>query len=265
MIKMVAFDLDGTLLDSSRSISRQNARSIRLAVEAGIVVVLASGRNVESIRGFWRDLGLQGPIVSCNGAYVLDAQGQELHHAAVEDGIRDELLVYAKEEGTAVTVYSRSRVLSGHRTAWSDLYAERLRNLVPEAVSGDELSRHEATKVLYCDAPERIREHRDRMWDTYSPQTYMTISEPEYLEFMALGVDKAHGLAILAKTLGIQREEVAAIGDYWNDLEMVRWAGFGGAPANAIDDVKAAADRVFASNDEAGASQFLDWIVYNRR
>jgi Cof subfamily protein (haloacid dehalogenase superfamily) len=263
MIKLIALDLDWTLLDSSRSISAQNAASIRRAVKKGVIVVLASGRNAKSIAQFWADLGLQGPVVSCNGAYVLDGEGKEIYHEAVEDDTRDRLVTYAEDADTHVAIYSRDVVVSSNANEWGDLYASRLRNIVPERVDPSRLRDYPATKVLFVDEPERIQAHKDLLGPEYGPITYMTVSEPEYLEFLAPNVDKSTGIKLIADAHGIKQSEVAAMGDYYNDLEMVRWAGYGGAPANAIEEIKAVADKVFGSNDDHAASQFIDSIVYN--
>lgn len=263
MIRMIALDLDGTLLDSSRRIPPENVAAIERALARGIEVVLASGRNAASLSAYWTALGRRGPIVSSNGAYVLDREGTELHHLALSDPLRDRLLAYGQENGLHTAVYSRNRILSSRRNPWAELYESRLHNATPEQVRPEDLSRLPATKVLFVDDPGRILEHRARLGPVFADTTYMTISEPEYLEFLSPDANKSAGVAALAERMGIAREEVAAMGDAENDLEMVAWAGFGAAPANAIDAVKEVADRVFASNEEAGASQFIDSIVYN--
>lgn len=260
---MIALDLDGTLLDSSRRIPPENAAAIERAIDRGIEVVLASGRNASSLVGYWQELGRPGAIVSSNGGYVLDREGRELHHRALDDRLRDRLLTYGEAESLHTAVYSRDRILSARRNEWSDLYESRLHNATPERVDSYDLGAVPATKVLFVDAPDRILEHRASLGPELADKTYMTISEPEYLEFLSPEANKAAGLAVLASSLGIAREEVAAMGDAENDLEMVQWAGFGAAPANAIGSVKAVAQRVFASNEESGASQFIDSIVYN--
>lgn len=263
MIKMIALDLDWTLLDSERKIPIENQAAIYRALDKGIVVVLASGRNASSIAQYWNDLDRRGPIVSCNGAYVLDPEGKEVHHEALEEELRDRLISYAEDADTHVALYSRGRVMSANANPWGDLYASRLRNLVPERVASSTMREFAATKVLFVDDPERIRTHQDLLGPDYGSITYMTVSEPEYLEFMAPTVDKSVGLRVLSEKLGILQSEVAAMGDGNNDVEMVEWAGFGAAPSNAREEVKAVADRIFASNDEHGVAQFIDSIVYN--
>lgn len=260
---MIALDLDWTLLDANRDIPAENQKAIRRALDKGIVVVLASGRNASSIQQYWLGMDLEGPVVSCNGAFVLDALGEEVHHESVPDPIRDELVLFAEDADTHVAIYSRNRVLCAGQNEWSTLYTSRLRNFSPEQVAGPELRSVDATKVLFIDDPTRIQAHKDLLEVEYSAKTYMTVSEPEYLEFMAPTVDKSRGLMVLAGALGIDRSEVAAMGDGLNDLEMVQWAGFGAAPANAIEKVREAADRLFPSNDELGAAHFIDSIVYN--
>lgn len=263
-IRLIALDLDGTVLTSERIPHPAIAASVARAVDRGIVVCLASGRTVASIRAFAAEIGIAAPMVGCNGAYTVRADGSELHHEPVPDFVRDRILDYADSAGVHVNLYSRDEVVYPEESPWNDLYLSRVKNLAPRRVDKATMRRTTVTKLLLIDEPARIQQHLAYLRTQVSPdEGAVTISEPEYLEFLPPRVDKGFAVAKVAEDLGIERTEVAAMGDYLNDLEMLEWAGLSAAPANAADEILRLVDRRFSSNNEGGAAEFVDWIVSN--
>ncbi|HRF58879.1 MAG TPA: Cof-type HAD-IIB family hydrolase [Fimbriimonadaceae bacterium] len=263
-IRLIALDLDGTVLTSDRSPHPLMASALARATDRGIVLCFASGRTVASIRVFARELGVSVPMVGCNGAYSVRADGRELHHEPVPDFVRDRVLDYADEAGIHVNLYSRDEVLYPEASPWNDLYLSRVKNLEPRQVSRETMRQTSVTKLLLIDDPERIQRHLTYLRTQVSPdEGAVTISEPEYLEFLPPRVNKGFAVAKVAEDLGIAQAEVAAMGDYLNDLEMLEWAGVSAAPANAAAPILRLVDRSFSSNNEGGAAEFVDWIVSN--
>ncbi|MBS1708723.1 MAG: HAD family phosphatase [Armatimonadetes bacterium] len=256
-VRLIATDLDGTLLTSRRELNSEAAAALRQAHEAGIVVCLASGRALNTMLPYAEQLGVPGPIVSCNGAYVVDHRGIPIHDHSLEEVTRDVLLDYASHNGLHVNAYVKGRVLSSEAGEWYEMYRARVRAEM-EVVGMAALADYRPTKILFIDEPEAILHHRSQLAEVMAPHgVTVVISEPDYIEFLPAGVTKAEGLKAVAAALEIAQDEVAAVGDWDNDLEMVQWAGLGGAVANGSEAVRAAADIVVSSNDEGGVAEFV--------
>jgi Cof subfamily protein (haloacid dehalogenase superfamily) len=207
---------------------------------------------------FAAQLGLIGPVVSCNGAYVLGPGGEELEHRTLPGSVRDKVLAFAAARGLHTNLYSAGSVFFSHDGKWADLYRARTGLREEGVVSFEAMAGMAATKILFVDSPEAVKGHH---LETSKLLVYreaaITLSEAEYIEFLPPGVNKAVGLASVAQALFLHREEVAALGDYLNDLEMLRWSGFSGAVANAQPEVLEQADLLVASNDGGGAAEFI--------
>ena len=257
-IKLIALDLDGTLLTSDRRISPGATEAVREALAQGVKVCLASGRALNTMLPYARELGLDGPIVSCNGAYVLGEGLIEIHHRTLGPTTRDKVLEYASERSIHTNLYVGGKVFFSSDGEWADLYRRRTGIQEEGVVPIGAMAEMTATKVLFIDRAGAVLEHRAATLNLLgSEEATVTLSEPEYIEFLPPGIDKSVGLQAAARDLNLDRSEVAALGDYLNDLEMIQWAGLSGAVANARPEVIEQADLLVASNDEGGAAQFV--------
>ena len=263
-VRLIALDLDGTTLDSNRRIPPENLAAVRRAQASGIRVILASGRISTSMDRFAKELDAEWPRVCANGGHVLGEQGEEVAHDALDRGAAALVWDYAEAHGLHLNAYARFDLMFRSRTAWVRLYHQRLGFELGRVAGREEALAGEITKLMVVDKPANIPEHRARLEQLLEglPVT-LTESEPEYLEFLPEGGSKGRGLARLAAHLGIDAEETAAIGDYWNDLEMLRWAGYSGAVANAEPEIRESVDFVGPSNNEAGVARFIDWVLAN--
>ncbi len=263
--RLIALDLDGTLLTSDREVHPAAAEAIARALEQGVHVCLASGRGVNTMFRFADALGLRGPIVSCNGAYVLGPDREIIHHRKIPDGPRDTILRYGADRGLHANVYVGEKVYFSSDGHWAETYRARTGVDEEAVLSWGQLSLFEPTKVLLMDSPAAIPGHRDRLRAAV-PRGHaaITLSEAEYVEMLPPNTDKGEGLKAVASVLSIGRRQVAALGDYLNDLEMIEWAGYSGAVANATPAIRGAADVVVASNDDGGAAEFVDSVLGRR-
>lgn len=260
--KLLAVDLDGTLLDSHKVLSERNRAAVRRAEERGVKVCLASGRMIAGIRPYAEQLELRSPVVSCNGAYVVDEAGGEIHHFCLPDDVRDRLLGYVASNNLHLNVYVRERMYFNAKGDWAELYLGRVKNVSPEVIGLADIHKLRPTKMLVVDHPEAIQEHLRELSLWFRPdEVTITISEPDYIEFLPPNINKGEGVWAVARYLGLDWSEVAAIGNWLNDLEMVRWAGLGGAVANAAEEVRQVADVVVASCDHSGVAEFIDFIL----
>lgn len=264
-IRLLACDLDNTLLSPDREIDPENVAAIHRAVEAGIQVVLASGRIQTSIRIFAEQLGLTGPLIACNGSDGVYVGGQPIFHRRLDPRAVRAILSYCAAMGVQANAYTATQVFFVTESSWAEEYESRVRSVRPGSIDLESACSLDVSKVLVIDDAERIPEHRSAISNLIKGiPVRWTESEPEYLEFLPDGVSKGTALATVAEHLGIAQVETAAIGDYLNDLEMIEWAGIGAAVANAHPEVAAVANKHVSSHDHHGVAEFIDFLLSQR-
>lgn len=265
-IKLLALDLDGTLLDPERKLTQTHIEAVRRARDAGIRIALASGRNVTSIEAYAKELDVEGPMVCSNGAHILASSNQEIAHSHIPTKTANYLVQYALDKDLHVSIYARYDVFFAHRNAWSDIYEARVRHLEPIMLKGRHVGSIEVTKILFADEPDVLADHQAHM-ESHADRLDVDIvrSEPDYLEFLPCGANKALGLAQVARHFNLEPNEIAAIGDYYNDLEMLKYAGLSAAMSTAPPEVQAAANLIAPSNVEGGVAWFIDGFLLNER
>lgn len=264
-IRLLALDLDGTTLGPDRLPVPRSAELIRAAADAGVRIVLASGRMESSIGLIGEAIGVRAARVSLNGALVLDDALHELQGVRVPARVGAAIIDYALRERVHVSMYDREGVLFAFDSPWGRRYAERVVGARPRIGEPGQLKEGAYYKLLLADEAERIPEHARAIAPLLDMDAVeLTESEPEYLEFMPKGTDKSKGLARVASHYGIAQETTAAVGDYLNDLAMLKWAGFSGAVANGHPIAREAADVVVGTNVEGGVAQFIERYVLQR-
>ena len=273
--KILALDLDGTLLDAQSRVTRENARAVRLAQQAGVQIVLCTGRNVREVRRFSEQLEAAPDwLVTANGAAVQRPQDTE---PAFFDGLRAEMLDIILHEcaaiGTDPCLYTTQDLYYGHAFRhFLENLRRRGRVVMDEADEGyhfvaDKAAWHSVTEneprpftkaILYHDNPEAIApltKALERYGIFELAPSVMYGGELRNVEVNRMGVHKGRGLEWLAQHLGCTLENVIAIGDSENDLAMLQMAGLGIAMANSEPPVRAAANAVTGSNTENGVAQ----------
>ncbi|MEM4408395.1 MAG: Cof-type HAD-IIB family hydrolase [Candidatus Caldarchaeum sp.] len=261
-VRLLAVDLDFTLLDCERTIPPQNAEALRRAQQRGIQVVLCSGRIASGMRLYAEELGLTSPLISCNGAFVVTAEGKVLADYRVPVLVTRKVLLFCKEHRLPVNVYANDTVHLVEDGEWSRKYLQRVRRANIRWVSWEEMLRLSPNKIIILSDPMTIRDLYEEFSRGFQGEgVSLWISEPEYLEFISGVCDKGTGLQCVANDLGYGREEIAAIGDYYNDLPMLRWAGHSAAVANAPPEVQAEVDLVVPHHEEGGVAGYVDILV----
>ena len=261
MIRLLASDVDGTLFNSDRRVSDQNKQALRRAQDAGIVVCLASGRLIPTLRPAMVAAGVEGPMITCNGAYAEAEDGTVLVNELLNKKAQRFILEYSQKHHVNANVYQPRRVLGTHESEMMELY--RTRTMASPTLMGwDALHGEPATKMIFVDHPSKNLEHKEHFTPFQAEYGFdLTVSEPEYLEFLPTGVNKGTALAKLAAHLRFAQYEVAAIGDYHNDREMLEWAGLSATPTSGAPELKEIADVVVASNDDHGVAEFVEYIL----
>jgi Cof subfamily protein (haloacid dehalogenase superfamily) len=244
-VDLIALDLDDTLLRGDLSISEGNKRALAEAEEAGIRIVLASGRNMYSMRRYADELGLDRP-----GDYLICTNGAELVDAAT-GGLVEEIRFppeFCARAARAIEaagfpwqIYEAGMIHVNAPNPWA--YEDSRLTGQPAVLIEDEAEffSRGVQKFVVPGEPERIAPLVARLRSAFGGEASVLTSKPCFLEILPPGADKGDALRRLASRLGIPMERVMAVGDAMNDLGMVAAAGFGCAPANAIPEVSAAA------------------------
>lgn len=255
--KLLACDMDGTFLRSDRTAHPDNLSAVREAVEQGILFCLASGRGISTIRPFLAELGLKGPVVSSNGAYVVGLQGEVVFDSVLSPDAITEIVAFADRHGIHLNRYHGEEITFSGDGPHAQLYRDRV-GCEPPIASMRETMSLPATKLLFVGTPEEIDGYQSLI-EPLLPTGLVSVvrSEPEYLEFLPGGVTKGAGLQKLAAHLSIKPEECAAIGDWLNDLEMLEWVGRPACVANAHPEILAVCPEVFPDNDSGGVASFI--------
>ncbi len=259
---LCAIDLDETLLGPDHCISARNAEAIRAVCDLGVEVIIASGRMHEATLRYAAELGLAGPIISYNGALIkVPGTGDEWMHEHVPAEMAQEIMAYCRERKLQLNFYYNGFVYTTDDTEWLQLYHSRTGS--PYIVEPDMIQSMrgiEPTKLLIVDTPEYTSSLLPVLRDRYHDRLYVTKSTNEYLEFMPLRANKGAALALAADRLETVAARTIAIGDSFNDIPMVQWAGLGLAVANAKPELRTSADRTIARSDEDGVAQALEEI-----
>ncbi|MEW6548243.1 MAG: Cof-type HAD-IIB family hydrolase [Spirochaetota bacterium] len=264
-ISLIALDLDDTLLDSRLGISEPNKAAVRAAEDAGIDIVLASGRNYASLKEYAKVLELDRPgnfLICSNGAETLATEdGRSIEHLTLTEAFCHEATEAVEALGLSWQVYMDGKIYSLDRNRWALLDQHLTGQPLVDAPPKKELFAGGQTKFVVPGDPARIAEVYPLLAATFRDRAEIVTSKPYFLEILPLGADKGSALVRLSGILGFPMEEVMAIGDAMNDLTMVKVAGWGCAPANALEEIKAAARVVSPRTHDEDAVADLIWSI----
>jgi Cof subfamily protein (haloacid dehalogenase superfamily) len=259
-LKLIAIDLDGTLVHDAHRIPERNLRALKMVMDQGVTVAIATGRMHSSARDFVERLGipLTTPIISYNGAMVrLPDAPEPLLHVPVPADLAAQVVQHTVQERLHLNYFLDDVLYVTHVDHWARLYQSRA-GTVPTPV-GDlrRFNGRTPTKLLIATPPPTALDLFAREQALFGDRLYVTHSMPEYIELLNPEVSKGHAVAWLAGHLGLQREQVMAIGDMLNDLPMIEWAGTGVAMPRAVEAVRAAAQFV-PEHEEEGVAETLE-------
>lgn len=270
--KFAAADMDGTLLNDANEITPDNIQAIRNAVSKGLIFSICTGRPMQGVERYQKQLGINGPVITYNGAMILDsATGKVLYRQELEPSDARLILDAGIKYDTTMCIWSDNKLYGNKLNDRIFEYSQATRVaslLMPDT---DQLLAQGITKILWYDDVERISEmekelrqaapSQNKIQNTFQNVTFCT-SKPFYLEFFNSKVSKAAAIDRIGELYGFSPEQTIAIGDGFNDLSMIRHAALGVAMANAPDGVKKYADYITRhTNNENGISEVLDKYI----
>ncbi len=261
--KILVLDLDGTLTNSKKEITEHTRHTLIRAQEQGLKIVLASGRPTYGIVPLAEALRLdefEGYILSYNGGQIIDWTTKEVMYEKVLDPqVYPYLYRCAKENDFVILSYKDEYIVSedaGNPYVQHEAFLNRMSSVtVPRFL---DTINFPVPKCLIVGDPEPLAALEQKMRQDLEGQMNVFRSEPFFLELVPQGIDKAKSLAVLLEEIHLKREEMIAVGDGFNDLSMIRFAGLGVAMANAQEVVKQEADYITLSNEEDGVAAVVD-------
>lgn len=267
MIKLVAIDLDGTLLNEQKLISDENKQALAQAKQQGVKIVLCTGRPLAAMAHYLQELGLvdEGDYsITFNGGLVQkNDTGEIMEKKVMEVSDIQRLYKLAQQLDLPLDVLSDNVVLqlpSAPRKQSLYNVLNKLLQFQPADIS-DITDKFVLNKAVIAYDQEELDPKIKEIPAEFHEMYEIIKTRSMLLEFMPKGVTKAYGISLLAKDLGLKQEEIMAIGDEENDLPMIQYAGLGVAMENAVPFVKEAADFVTASNEENGVAKVIQKFV----
>lgn len=260
--KLAAIDIDQTLVGPDKRIGVDNRRAVERLKESGCRVLLASGRRHDNMLPFYRDLGLDGFVVSTQGAVARHAHGsQVLHEATLAPRDAAELITEGLRREMTVMHWSRRGVVANEKSRWVRHYVEECRD--PVSVTDLRgLFSHAAEKIVWGATPAMIASIGPAIRQRFHARFEITMTEDWFLEFTAPDATKAAGVAAVARHYGIAPAQVLTFGDGNNDVSMLAWAGMGVAMSHARPKARAAARLTAPAGDpESSLARAIDAVL----
>lgn len=267
-IKLVAIDMDGTLLNDNHEINQPVIDVIKKARAAGIHVVLSTGRPFSGTKAYLETLEMNNEddfVITYNGGLVLNAKTWETvaeHSLTREDFLEIDHL--ARKLGVHLhaadkeAMYTTNRDISPYTVMEAFLVNLPLHYRAPEEIAKDFVP----IKMMMIDEPEILSEAYKKIPADFFERYTIVRSTPYFVELLNPTTNKGSALKELSEYLGLDPSEVMAIGDAENDLTMIEFAGTGVAMGNSSETIKAAADYTVATNLENGVKEAFDrWVL----
>jgi hypothetical protein len=267
-IRLIALDIDGTIIGDDHEITTRTIHAVRAAMERDVAVSLVTGRMVSSAMRFATELGLTGPIVGYQGGLIRamplpDTRrlGKLLLHTPLPAEAARGIVAWTRAQGLDPHVNHLERFILRADDPRADDYSAFMgarAELVPDLLEAID---HPVTKILAVGEPPVPVEVAPLARTEFAGRADVTISHPRFLEFVAPGVSKGRAIRFLARRLRIPLAATLAIGDQWNDLEMLAEVGHGTAMPSAPPEVRAAARYVAPPLEEDGAARMIVDLV----
>ena len=267
-VRLIALDLDDTLLNNERQISDENVESLRACAASGKYVVLCSGRAEDAILPFVRRLEIAGTqagryLIAINGCSIFDLHTrQQIFCRKVEPDILKRTNEIAKGYGFCTEVYTADTIYYPEYNEWTKLDVDLCGLKGVEVPDYDNFLNEPFVKMLVPGEPATLLKLQDELRAEFGERAVIFISKPYFLEILPPNCGKGEAVTWLANHIGIPAETTMGFGDSMNDESMIRMCGYGVCMKNGMEEMKKAADFVTEfDNDNSGVGKFLKKYV----
>lgn len=268
MIKLVAIDMDGTLLNSKKELLEETKQYFKdfHKKETDTLLVLCTGRPESGIRPYLKDLGYLEEnhyIISQNGANIYESRtGKRVMDAFLDSAAIQKWIELGKKHGISVmgAGVDYYYCFDQEPTEWMEFDVKLVSGKLKRIPTKESLNT-DFYKILLMGDEEQLNEFETFIPEEWRDEFYVVRSQKYLVEVLTKGVNKAFGLEKLAQKLNIQPSEIAAVGDAANDIEMLEYAGLAIAMGNASEEVKSISDIVTDTNENNGVIKAIDNLI----
>lgn len=266
--KMVALDLDGTLTNSRKKITENTKNVLSEAIEKGVEVVLASGRPVIGMNHLAKELGLNhkgGYILSNNGGIIIDCKTEKvIYQKLIDQKYYEEIYNAVKDLDVSILTYDNKYILTETSdNKYVNLEAKCCSAKIREVSNLLEAIEGEVPKFLVVGNPKIMEHIKNQLKTKFKGKLDVYLSQDCFCEIVPIGIEKASGIQKILDFLDLKKEQVIAVGDGFNDIPMLEFAGLSVVMGNACNEVKNYAHYITKTNDEDGVAYALKKFIIN--
>lgn len=262
MIKMLVVDIDGTILSEKKGISSELKKHVKSLIENDIKVVIATGRMHCSATRIAKELGTDAPIISYQGGLIIDCEQNVLLKKHCDIKLAREVVNYLRQEKFHMNIYINDTLIAEDESKYIKDYAKGKFIEYEIVDSLDNISFNDLNKILAIDYDtERIEGLVDSLCKKYKEKLYVVKSTPYFCEVSNPEATKGNGIRFLADKWNIKEEEIMAVGDQDNDIEMLLAAGIRVAMGNATENLKKVSNYITKTVDEDGVVHAINKFI----
>ncbi len=263
-IKLIAVDLDGTLLNSNHEISEYNYSIIKEAERRGITVVISTGRLYSSLYKYKEKLDLKTPVICYNGAKVVDGRDDStIFERTIDEETARKIIKIAREKNVHLNLFQDEKWYVECRRDEVETY-KNSSGLSYHLADFDKMGKLSVTKLMFVGENKILKEIESIVKLELGSSVYTAFSKPYFFEILDSRVSKGEALKKIAEEYNINREEIMAFGDGYNDIEMLQFAGVGVAMGNAPEEMKLLFENRADTCDNNGVGKFIENYVFNK-
>ncbi|WP_297207061.1 Cof-type HAD-IIB family hydrolase [uncultured Brachyspira sp.] len=254
-IKLIATDLDGTLLNSNKEISDYNKKILfELMYNHNVELILSSGRPFEGLKSYKELLKINNYSIIFNGASIVDNNENIVYRKTLDENISKTIIELSKDYNVCIHVYDNGKYIVSKENFYIKSYVQ-IEKTVNVLYGLNNVSDYRFDKMLILGEREILNELKQKIDSKMDINS--CFSGEKFLEIISKEANKGNALKWICENKGISIENAAAFGDNFNDIEMIEYAGIGVAMGNAEENVKQKANYIALSNDEDGVGKFL--------
>lgn len=258
MIKAIALDLDGTLLNEQKKISTENKETLRLLKDKGYEIIIATGRAYSATKPLIEELNIPMDIICYNGAKIMNLNENKLiSEKPLKESVVKKLINLSHKEKIHLNLYQNEIWYVENNLNWETEYYSKSIGMIAEKKDFLTFDNYEMTKALFIGENKDLKNLAKKLREIFGETIYMAFSQEKYLEVLDSSVNKAKSLEFLLNKKNIKMSECIAFGDAENDLEMLQEVGYGVAMGNAKENIKNKVKYIADTNENSGVSKFL--------
>lgn len=256
--KLMAVDIDGTLLNDRGELTENTKNAIKQWVDKGLIFTIASGRPIQGIEKLNRTLNLDVPFITYNGAMVVMGKSKKvLYEQKLSRNDSREIISLGNNYNATIMIWNDNKLYVPQINERVENY-KMISGVEPILIDNlEKIIEKGVTKILWYDEVEKIAQYQKEIGSFLSENVNFHPSRPYFMEFVDKNASKAIAMEKLGQFYGIKQSEMIAVGDGFNDLSMIEYASLGVAMANSPREVKEKADYITLSNEEDGVAHVI--------